>query len=163
MAISKTWRDKWMLLFFIVLAMAIGSASGGYFSAGDWYDQVNKPFFNPPDWIFAPVWTLLFLIMGFAAWLVWRAPVSLFRERALIWWGVQLALNVTWSALFFGLHRTGWAMAELALLWLAILMTLLYSWRVNRLAGMLYIPYLAWVSFAWILNVAIWRLNGGWF
>jgi benzodiazapine receptor len=163
MAMSKPLRDKFMLLFFVLLALAVGSASGRYFSAGDWYAHINKPFFNPPDWIFAPVWALLFLLMGVNAWLVWRGPISLFRDRALIWWGVQLALNVTWSALFFGLHRIGWAMAELALLWLAILMTQLYSWRVSRAAGILYIPYLGWVSFALILNIAIWRLNGGWF
>jgi tryptophan-rich sensory protein len=124
-----------------------------------WYAGLKKPAFNPPDWVFGPVWSLLYLLMAISAWLVWRQ-----RERAavrlpLALFGVQLALNVAWSGCFFYLQRPGAALSEIAVLWLAILATMLTFFRVNRAAGALLVPYLLWVSFASVLNFAIWRLN----
>ncbi len=151
------------LIFFLLLSLGTGWLTGTQFAPGEWYAAMTKPAWNPPAWVFAPVWSSLYVLMGVAAWLVWRQPVSGYRDIGLRWWFVQLVLNAGWSALFFGLHRTGWALAEMSLLWLAILITLLYFWRAQRIASYLMMPYLAWVSFAWVLNFTLWRLNGGWF
>lgn len=152
------------LVFFLLLCLGIGWLSGTLFVPGEWYaQQVIKPSFNPPDSIFAPVWVSLFIMMAVAAWLVWRAPISGYRDIGLRWWFLQLGLNALWSAVFFGLHRPGWALLEISILWVTIAITALYFWRANKVASVLLIPYLVWVSFASILNLAIWRLNGGWF
>lgn len=156
-------RSIGFLAFFVLLSVGVGWASGYWFPPGDWYAAMQKPAWTPPDAIFAPVWISLYVLMGLSAWLVWRQPVSGYRDIGLRWWFVQLALNAGWSAVFFGLHRTGWALAEMGLLWIAILITLLYFWRAQRIASILLMPYLAWVSFAWFLNFTLWRMNGGWF
>jgi translocator protein len=127
-------------------------------SLESWYAGLAKPSWNPPSWLFGPVWTVLYAMMAVAGWLVWRrgAPHSRINLR---WFAIQLALNVGWSAVFFGLQFPGLAFVEILLLWVAIAATLLTSWRVSRTAGILLAPYLLWVSFAAILNFAIWRLN----
>jgi benzodiazapine receptor len=122
-----------------------------------WYADLSKPLWTPPDWLFGPVWTILFLAMAIAAWLVWRkveltaVPMQLFL--------LQLLLNVTWSALFFGLRSPGLAFGEIVLLWLAILAVTISFWKIIPAAGWLMFPYLGWVTYAAALNFAIWRLN----
>jgi tryptophan-rich sensory protein len=124
-----------------------------------WYAALAKPSFNPPNQLFGPVWTLLYTLMAIAAWLVWKRPNSPLRRTALIWFGIQLGLNFIWSFVFFWAHRIGLAFIEIALLWVAILGTTLIFFRLSRVAGWLFVPYFAWVSFAGVLNFAIWRLN----
>lgn len=124
-----------------------------------WYADIAKPSFNPPSWVFGPAWTLLYALMSWSAFLVWRRCGL--RSRPLALFGLQLLLNGLWSPVFFGLARPGAALVVIVLLWLAIAACLVVFWRVSRLAGGLLIPYLAWVSFATVLNAAIWRLNPG--
>jgi tryptophan-rich sensory protein len=147
------------LLFWVALSFAAAGV-GSRFPPGDWYAHLAKPAFNPPAWVFAPVWTLLYLVMGLAAWLVWRERGVARAAPALALFLVQLALNAAWSWLFFGLHHIGWALLDLAALWLAIGVTLLAFWAHRPLAGLLMVPYLLWVSFAALLNFQLWRLNG---
>lgn len=122
-----------------------------------WYEGLAKPHWTPPDWLFAPVWTTLYVTMGVAAWLVWRRrsletiPMRLFL--------VQLLLNVAWSAVFFRFRSPGWAFLEIVVLWCAILLTAIAFGRIARIAGWLMAPHLLWVSYAAALNFAIWRLN----
>lgn len=140
----------------LVTAVAV---FGSRFMPGAWYAALAKPSWTPPGWVFGPVWTTLYLLMAWAAWLVWRRGGEAGGRPALACYGVQLVLNALWSWIFFGRHAIGAALADLALLWLAILATLLLFWRVRRLAGLLLVPYLAWVTMAGFLNHAVWRLN----
>ncbi len=128
-------------------------------SVRDWYPLLQKPTWTPPSALFGPVWTVLFLMMGVAAWLIWRESSSGPRRRALSVFAIQLVLNVAWSFLFFGLRSPGWAALEIVLLWAAIVATMLAFGRLSRLAAGLLLPYLVWVSYAAALNVAIWSLN----
>ncbi len=139
------------------LALCFGAAAvGARFRPGPWYAALRKPAWNPPDWIFAPVWTLLYLLMAIAAWLVWRQAGVAPRLGLFL---LQLALNAAWAWLFFGLQRPGLALAELAVLWLAVAATAVAFWSVLPLAGWLLVPYLAWVTFAGALNASLWRRN----
>lgn len=144
----------WLLLCFAASAM------GALFMPGEWYAALAKPAWNPPGWIFGPVWTILYAMMAVAAWLVWQRGGWAAQGRPLRLFLVQLALNALWSPIFFGLHEPGLAFAEMILLWLAIGVTLVRFWRVHRAAAWLLVPYLAWVSFAAVLNGTLWRLNG---
>lgn len=147
----------------VSLAICFGAAGlGSLFttpSVAGWYATLRKPPWTPPNWIFGPVWSLLYLGMAVAAWLVWRRAGFSGARLALTLFAVQLVLNVGWSALFFTLHRPGVAFGEIVLLWVLILATLLSFWPLSRAAGWLMMPYLAWVGFAAALNFAIWRLN----
>ncbi len=143
----------WLLLCFAAAAL------GAFFMPGEWYAALRKPAWNPPSWIFGPVWTALYIMMAVAAWLVWRRGGWRAQRRPLGLFLVQLALNAAWTPLFFGLHLPGVAFAEILLLWLAIAWTLAAFWRVHRVAAWLLAPYLAWVSFAAVLNFTLWRLN----
>ena len=143
--------------WFVLCYAAAGA--GSLFSPGAWYQSLAKPVWNPPSWLFAPVWTLLYGMMAVAAWLVWRRYGFSGAILPLTAFVVQLVLNAAWSWLFFGLHRPGLAFAEIVLLWIAILATLVLFWRLERLAGILLVPYLAWVSFATVLNYTLWQLN----
>jgi tryptophan-rich sensory protein len=130
---------------------------GSRFPPGEWYQGLEKPSWNPPSWVFGPVWTLLYILMGIAVWLVWKergfsTGVYLFIA--------QLVLNAVWSWLFFGLNRPDLAFYEIVVLWLLILLTMMVFWRVRPAAGALFIPYLLWVSFASVLNHTLWKLNG---
>ncbi len=139
-----------------------GSAVGSAFTISEisgWYAELVKPSFNPPNWIFGPVWSLLFLMMAIAAWLVWRRWGFAAASTALICFAVQLVANVMWSVLFFGMHAPGWAFAEICLLWVLIATTIFLFWRKDAVAGGLLVPYLAWVTFAAMLNYSIWQLN----
>lgn len=146
----------------ILIAQAAGGI-GGYFTASKiptWFVTLVKPTWQPPSWVFGPVWTTLFLLMGYASALVWdRRGQSPLAKAALIAYAVQLALNVLWSYLFFGLQSPGAAFAEIIVLTLAIIVTLVLFRRVSPIAGWLLVPYLAWALFASYLNYTIWRLN----
>jgi len=136
---------------------SVATFSGKSFA---WYDSLKKPVFTPPGWIFGPVWTLLYLMMGIAAFLVWQKGLSNSRVRiALACFVVQLIFNAAWSPIFFGFHSVRLALLDIILLWLAILATVISFWRVDRLAAGLLLPYIAWVSFATILNAGIYLLN----
>jgi benzodiazapine receptor len=151
--------NQWLVLAGFVAVSFAAAALGGATTANsvrDWYPTIAKPAWTPPSWIFGPVWTALYAMMAVAAWLVWR---RVGWGGALVWFAVQLALNATWSPVFFGLHRIGLALLNIILLWLAIAGTTVTFGRVMPAAGILFVPYLAWVSFAVALNFAIWRLN----
>ena len=142
------------------VAVAFGAAAiGGLFLPGDWYARLQKPAWNPPNWIFGPVWSVLYTTMAIAAWLVWKRGGFAGQRRALLFFLLQLLFNALWSPLFFGLHLPGLAFVDLVLLWLALLATLATFWKAHRLAGAMLLPYPAWVTFAGALNFAIWRLN----
>lgn len=147
----------------VVTCLCIGYFSGMITRASitDWYPTLEKPFFNPPNWVFAPVWTTLYILMGVAAGMVWNKMDSdrINVRKGLQFFAIQLALNFLWSYLFFGLHNPLLALAELIILWLMIFETYVVFKRVSKTAGLLLLPYLAWVSFAGILNAAIFWLN----
>ncbi len=125
-----------------------------------WYATINKPFFNPPNWVFAPVWTALFVLMGVALYLVWREGYGKKAVKPGVnMFAVQLALNVLWSAIFFGLKNPAFAFAEIAALWLAIALTMCNFKKVSKTAFWLLVPYICWVTFASVLNLSIWLLN----
>jgi benzodiazapine receptor len=154
-----TGRPAWIGLGFWLAITFAAAWVGSRFQPGEWYGGLIKPALTPPAWVFGPVWTLLYVMMATAAWLVWRrhgladaiGPLGLFLG--------QLALNALWSYLFFGLQRPGLGFLDIAALWLAILATLIAFWRSYRPAGLLLLPYLLWVSFATYLNFQFWRLN----
>ena len=125
----------------------------------NWYADLAKPTWNPPSWIFGPVWSCLYLMMAISAWIVWRQAGLAEAKLPLTLFAVQLGFNSLWSILFFGFHSPGMAAVDIILLWMAILATLIVFWKRSRLAGALLVPYLAWVSFAAVLNFAIWRMN----
>ena len=132
---------------------------GAWAMPGEWYATLRKPTWNPPSWIFGPVWTALYLMMATAAWLVWQRGGWSGQRRALTLYLVQLVLNAAWTPLFFGLKMPGPAFAEILLLLGAIIATTVAFRRVNKGAAALLVPYLAWVSFAAFLNFTLWRLN----
>ncbi len=132
---------------------------GAGFVSGDWYPTLNKPTWNPPKWAFAPVWTVLYTVMGIAAWMVWSRGGFRKQFRPLVLFLIQLFLNALWTPLFFGLHRPALAFADIVLLWLVLLGTVVAFWQIRALAGALLIPYVVWVTFAAALNFSIWQLN----
>jgi translocator protein len=155
--------DALALVGWILSILALGAAAGIFFAPDAWYAALRKPAFNPPNWIFGPAWTTLYAMMATALWLVRRdqtAPPAL-RSRASRWFAVQFLLNLLWTPLFFGLRSPLLAMMEIGLLWIAVIATMLAFRRVRPLAAWLLLPYLAWITFAAVLNAAIWRLNPG--
>ena len=155
---SKKWLG---LVAFIVVCLAI-SALGAAVTAqsvGTWYQTLKKPPFNPPDWVFAPVWTALYLMIAVAGWRVWRVRGLTGAPAAMSAYAAQLALNLAWSFLFFGARAIGLAFAEILLLLATIFVNILLFWRIDRLAGWPLVPYAAWVLFATALNFELWRLN----
>ena len=148
------------LVAFIVLVFTCAGLGGWLTSltVNDWYQTLHKPSWNPPASVFGPVWTILYVTIAVAAWMIWKLDRP-GRRPALIAWSVQLALNVLWSACFFALKNPGLAFLEIIALWLSILATILFFNRLDTRAAWLLVPYLCWVSFAMALNMAIWRLN----
>ncbi len=156
---SKTIK----IIIAVVICLSVGYASGmaTQSSIQTWYPTLTKPFFNPPNWIFAPVWTILYIMMGISAGLIWskkRQSPDLVKN-ALLLFSIQLILNAIWSFLFFGLNNTLLALIEILLLGLLILETIKKFKPIDALAAKLMIPYLLWVGFATILNGSIWWLN----
>jgi translocator protein len=156
---STTAMRRWLALAGWLLLCFAAASLGAVFMPGAWYAALRKPSWNPPGWIFGPVWTALYTMMAVAAWLVWRQGGFVAQRRALTLFLIQLALNAMWTPLFFGLHQPGVAFAEIVLLWLAIAWTIAAFWRAHRVAAWLLAPYLAWASFAVLLNFTLWRLN----
>ena len=152
--------NKWMVLAgFIILCLGVGGVSG-VVTAGavaDWFPTLNKPFFNPPSWIFAPVWTLLYIMMAIAAWRVWLEGAS--SKPALNLFFIQLVLNFLWPLFFFGMHLPALALIDIIAMWIMIALTMRAFFKIAQPAGWLLVPYLAWVSFATVLNASIWWLN----
>ncbi len=143
----------WLMLSFTA------GAAGIIVEPGNWYQALIKPTWTPPDWVFPVVWPVLYICMGISAWLVWKDTGFDKSRDALTLFLVQLMLNVLWSWLFFGLHQVGTALADIILLWIIILFTILAFSFYNRLAAWLLVPYLLWVGFATALNFSIWNLN----
>jgi len=144
----------------VAIVITFGAAYvGSQFPVDEWYATLSKPSWNPPNWLFGPVWSLLYLLMAISVWLVWRDKGISGAIIPLIIFLLQLILNAAWSWLFFGLHEPSWAFAEIIVLWLAILANIILFWRINTISGVLLVPYLAWVTFATFLNYTLWRLN----
>ena len=143
---------------FVVVCFAAAS-SGAFFRPGTWYEQLAKPSWCPPNWLFAPAWSLLFIMIAVSGWLVWRNVGFAGAGLAFAIYGGQLLLNAAWSAIFFGARRVDIAFGELVMLWISILATILSFYQIYPDAAYLLIPYLCWVSFAGLLNFSIWRLN----
>ena len=156
-----TGRDILALVLLVGLCLGVGGLGGAVTaeSVTTWYATLNKPSFNPPNWIFGPVWTALYILMGVAAWRVWRAADRDTARGPLAVFALQLAVNLGWSVAFFGLRNPGLAVIVILALDLLVLATALMFRRIDRLAAWLLVPYLAWISFATLLNVTIWRLN----
>ena len=151
------WTAIFVLTGFLAFCFLAGT-TGAVFKPGDWYDRLDKPSWNPPDWLFPIAWTVLYLMMAVAGWLVWR-------EQGFGWphvfWAAQLVLNAVWSVIFFGLRWLRVAIVEACLMWLAIFGCIVTFWPVSSTAALLMVPYLAWVSFAILLNWAIAVRNPG--
>ena len=160
MAYNPMWKQLFGLLGWLAVTFA-AAALGGFASAtaGDFYQQLARPAWAPPSWLFAPAWTLLYILMGVAAWLVWRERGVRRVRTALLLFLVQLAVNAAWTWLFFVWRLGALALADVLLLWALILCTVVAFWRVRPVAGALLLPYLAWVTFAAALTYAVWRRN----
>ena len=162
---------KFNNFFKLIIAIVVSEAAGiigSVFtmpSIAGWYAGIVKPALNPPAWVFGPVWTTLYALMGIAAWLVWKQwdqgkPSTKLKVKiALAIFGLQLFLNAIWSIIFFGLQNPGWALIDIAALWLAIVWTMVVFYKISKPACYLLVPYLLWVSFASYLNYSIWMLN----
>jgi translocator protein len=137
----------------------IAALTGALFRPGDWYERLAKPSWRPPNQLFAPVWTALYIIIAVSGWFVWREAGLARASLPLTMYGLQLFLNAIWSPLFFGLHRIDLGFLDIVLLWLSIVATIALFYPVNAIAALLLLPYLAWVTFAAVLNFAVWRLN----
>jgi tryptophan-rich sensory protein len=149
------------LAFFVALCLGIGALGAAVVSTSvdTWYAELAKPSFTPPDRVFGPVWTALYVLMAIAAWRIWRAADRDTRRGPLTLFALQLALTLGWTVVFFGLQKIGAALATIVVLDVGVVVTTLAFRPIDRWAGLLMLPYLAWVAFATVLNIAIWRLN----
>lgn len=151
--------DNWLALLAFIAVNCAAASMGALFRPGRWYETIRKPSWTPPNWLFGPAWSVLFAANAFAGYLVWIAARPGEAPVPMIVYAVQLVLNGLWSAIFFGRRRPDIAFGELILLWLSILATMVAFWPVRMDAALLLVPYLAWVTFAGALNLAIWRMN----
>jgi len=149
------------LLYSLVITVGVGAIAGFATASniGGWYATLSKPGFNPPNWIFGPVWTLLYILMGIALFLIWKQPASLYKSNSLRLFFIQLLLNFLWSFLFFYFHKIGLAFVDIVALLVFIILTIFSFSRLSKKAAWLMVPYVCWVSFATILNGAIYHLN----
>lgn len=155
-------KYPWLGLIVLLVVCFAAAGIGGAVTTpkiATWYAALAKPSWNPPNWIFGPVWSVLYLCMAIAAWLVWRQGGLAGAATPLALFAVQLVLNLAWSWLFFGFENPGLAFVDIVLLWAAIAATMVAFWFRSAIAGILFVPYLAWVSFAAVLNFVVWRLN----
>ena len=153
-------QDTLGLAGWLVLTFAAAAAGAqGSMSAQSLYDQLVQPAWAPPPWVFGPVWSILYAMMAIAAWLVWRSAELRVVRVPLALFVVQLLLNALWSWLFFAWSLGGWAFADILLLWVLIISTLIAFWRIRPVAGLMLVPYLLWVGFAAVLNLVLWQLN----
>ncbi len=150
------------LFISILLPLLVGAIAGMFTSSGvtGWYAIANKPWFNPPNWIFAPVWTMLYILMGISLFIIWKSETDkILKQTAVTLFIIQLTLNFFWSFVFFKLQLPGWAFAEIILMWVMILLTIIWFGKISSTAAWLLVPYICWVSFAAVLNYSIWKLN----
>jgi translocator protein len=150
---------SFLVLIGFIGATAVAATTGAIFRPGEWYERLAKPDWRPPNWLFAPVWSLLYLMIAFSGWLVWRDAGLAGAGLPLLVYFLQLLLNAAWTPMFFGLHRIDLGFLTIFALWLSILATIWLFYPVSVVAAMLLVPYFAWVSFAALLNLSIWRLN----
>lgn len=151
----STAHQAAVLVGLVLLCQAAGGL-GAAFTSADWYRALPRPSFAPPGWVFGPVWVTLYTVMGTAAWLVWRAPATTARRTSLTWFALQLALNATWTPVFFGLRSLAGGLVVIALLLGAIVVTIVRFRPVSTTAAWMLAPYLAWVAFATVLNASLW-------
>lgn len=145
----------WSLAVFSVLVVAAAS-SGVFFKPGEWYRALRKPSWTPPNWLFGPVWSVLYIMIAFAGWIVWTAGTG----GAAMWlWALQLLINATWSGIFFGLRRMDLAFYDIVLLWLVVAGFIAAAAPISTTAALLFVPYLIWVTIAGALNWTVWRMN----
>jgi translocator protein len=149
-------RQNKLTILPFVLAMGLTGAFGASFKPGTWYKGLIKPTWTPPDWLFGTVWTVLYICIALAGWLVWRRAGW---SAALAFWAANIVANGLWSLLMFGQHQIGWAMADILVMWGTIVGFMAAAWNIDRRATLLFAPYLAWVSLASALNFAILRMN----
>jgi len=157
-----SWQRSVLGLVVCVVLCYGAAAIGAIFTTSaipDWYSRIEKPPWTPPNWLFGPVWTMLYLTIAVAAWMVWSRERLTGNSVPLILFALQLVLNAAWSPIFFGLHMLGAALFEIVALWTLALATTVAFWRVTPMAGALMLPYLSWLAFALSLNFAIWRMN----
>ena len=155
-------NNTFKLIIAIIIPVAVGAISGFFTATGveSWYQTINKPSWNPPGWIFGPVWTTLYVMRGIALFLVWKSDSSdVLKKTAIALFAIQLILNFFWSFIFFDQQQIGWALVEIIVMWFFILLTIFAFGNVSKLAAWLLVPYISWVSFATILNYTIWKLN----
>lgn len=159
--IKSKQNFSYSIIISIIIAEGAGIIGSVFTVSGlkDWYLTLVKPSWNPPSWVFGPVWTILYALMGIAAAMVWQQKDAPGAKLALQIYGVHLVFNVLWSILFFGLKNPGLAFAEIIMLLALIIITTVLFWKISPWAGALMLPYIAWVSFAAYLNYTIWRLN----
>jgi translocator protein len=154
-----------MKIFSLCVSVLVSLSAGfigSFFTANSvrtWYVTLEKPLLNPPSWVFGPVWTVLYVLMGIASYIIWQQRDVPHAKTALVLFGVQLFFNALWSILFFGFQSPGIALIEIVFLLSLIIVTMILFWRISVVAGILLVPYVLWVSFATYLNYAIWRLN----
>lgn len=152
--------QKSVLGALIALVLTFGTAYiGSRFPVDDWYTGLVKPSWNPPNWLFGPVWSALYLLMAISVWLVWLKEGLADAVIPLVIFLLQLVLNAAWSWLFFGKHEMGIAFLEILFLWAAILACIIVFWNLNPISGVLLVPYILWVTFAAVLNYTLWQLN----
>lgn len=155
--------NKILKFFISILICQLAGLVGSFFTTpaiATWYATLIKPSFNPPNWLFAPVWTTLFLFMGIALYLIWQKDLKDKAVKFAMWlFGIQLVFNILWSVLFFGLQQPLLAFIEIIVLWILILLTIIKFYKLDKVAGILLIPYILWVSFAAVLNFSLWQLN----
>lgn len=155
---------NWIKLIIALLLPQLAGLGGMLFTdtgESSWYQELEKPSWNPPGWVFGPVWTALYIMMGIAFYLVWKSEnvSKQLKSTAMIFWVVQLVLNFFWTIIFFGAQSPPFAFIEIIVLWLTILVTIILFMRVHKTAGWLMVPYIVWVSFATVLTYTIYQLN----
>jgi len=159
---SSRLKSAGMLVLFLLTCFGVawtGAQVSPGIASSNWYEQLNKPDWNPPGWLFGPVWTILYTMMAIAAWRIWRKLGFAAGKTELSWFAVQLLLNGLWSQLFFNAQNPGLAFVEILFLLSAIIATTIYFYREDRIAGYLMVPYILWVAFATVLNGTIWMMN----
>jgi tryptophan-rich sensory protein len=149
----------WLALLGFIAACFAAAATGAFFRPGEWYERLNKPAWRPPNRVFAPVWTALYVMIALSGWLVWREAGLAGAALPLSVYALQLILNAVWTPLFFGLHRPDLGFVDIVLVWLSIVTTIALFMPIHAGAALLLLPYLAWVTLATALNYSIWRLN----
>lgn len=156
-------KNNWFKLIFSIAMSQTAGIVGSLFTAPAipaWYASLNKPSFSPPNWLFGPVWVTLYALMGVALYLVWRNGLSEQKIKFAFWFFIaHLFMNAIWSIIFFGLQSPFWALVDIVVMWVMILVLIIKFWEINKTSSVLLVPYFFWVSFASVLNFAIWRLN----